>query len=212
MLRICSLLVLLALPVSAQTLTGAAHVIDGDTIDVAGQRVRLHGIDAPELQQSCTRAGREWACGAWAKDVVQQLVGRKTVICHGHDHDRYGRLVATCHVDGADLADTLVHLGAAFAYRRYSLDYIKVEAQASAARRGLWAGEAEAPSAIRTAAWADPTPDTCAIKGNVSASGRIYHMPGQQHYAATRISAAKGERWFCTEAEAAQAGWRPARR
>jgi hypothetical protein len=70
------------------------------------------------------------------------------------------------------------------------------------------------PSDYRAAQIADdPAPNqNCAIKGNISSGGRIYHVPGQEHYARTRINPANGERWFCSRAEAEAAGWRAARR
>jgi hypothetical protein len=64
----------------------------------------------------------------------------------------------------------------------------------------------------QSAAPAAPAPGGCAIKGNISGSGRIYHLPGQENYDATGINEARGERWFCSEAEAQAAGWRRARR
>jgi hypothetical protein len=110
----------------------------------------------------------------------------------------------------------MVAAGAAVAYRRYSQRYVAGEIQARAEAVGVWSGQMTRPedhrharNAARTAA---PAPSGCRIKGNISASGRIYHRPGQRDYDATRISPAKGEAWFCTEAEARAAGFRPARR
>lgn len=222
MLTIRSLLVPMALalvalpaPVAAQTVAGPARVIDGDTIEVAGERIRLFGIDAPELAQTCTRDGAEWDCGRWARDRLRALLRGARTVCEGRGRDRYGRLVATCRADGQDLADRLVREGAAFAFQRYSADYVEAEKEALVAGRGIWAGEAEPPEELRAAAraTADPeAPEGCAIKGNISSAGRIYHLPGQADYAATRIDPSRGERWFCSEAEARAAGWRRARR
>jgi hypothetical protein len=76
--------------------------------------------------------------------------------------------------------------------------------------RGLWAGEVALPETFRHSP--EPVAGDCAIKGNISASGQIYHRPGQRDYDAVRIDSRKGERWFCTESEARAAGWRAARR
>ncbi len=115
-----------------------------------------------------------------------------------------------------DLEKWIVAHGWALAYRRYSLDYADEEADARAVRRGIWAGQFvklwEWRRGKRLAA-NDNTPGQCRIKGNMNGKGeRIYHMPGQRAYGATRIKPAKGERWFCSEAEAIAAGWRKALR
>lgn len=215
---ICSFLLaltLLSLPANAgRVMTGAARVIDGDTLEVGHERLRLHGIDAPEIGQSCRdAAGRSWDCGGAAREALARLV-RGGVRCEARDTDRYGRIVARCMAGERDLGAALVAAGMAFAYRKYSKDYIGLEAEARAARRGIWAGSAERPEAVRAAK--NPpqqAPGTCAIKGNISSKGRIYHRPGDASYDATRIDTSKGERWFCSEAEAEAraAGWRAAR-
>jgi len=205
------LAVLLAGSAVAQTVSGPARIIDGDTVEVEGVTVRLYGIDAPEISQSCTRNGRAWACGAWARDVLAEL-SRGGLRCKGREQDRYGRLVATCTGAAGDVAAGMVARGAAFAYREYSLDYVDAEKRAAVARIGLWDGEAERPDAVRAAGRAAPqaAPGDCAIKGNISSRGRIYHVPGSRSWADTRIDTGAGERWFCTEAEARAAGWRRA--
>ena len=106
--------------------------------------------------------------------------------------------------------------GLALAYRRYSLDYVEEEADAQAARRGIWAGEFVKPWGWRRGKRLvanDNAPGHCQIKGNINAKGeRIYHVPGQQVYGVTRINPDAGERWFCSESEAKAAGWRKALR
>lgn len=132
--------------------------------------------------------------------------------------DRYGRVVAVCYVQGNDVNGWLVGNGWALAYRRYSLDYVAQERAAQAARIGVWRGEFVPPWEWRRGkrlqvATAPNSADGCAIKGNISSSGEhIYHLPDGQYYERTKISTAKGERWFCTEAEAIASGWRKARR
>ena len=200
-----------AAPALAVTLTGTARVVDGDTIEMSGQTLRLIGIDAPELAQPCERDGKPWACGDWSRDALRTRLSGRDLSCSGTDQDRYGRWLVTCRLGGRDLGQVLVRDGVAFAYRRYSAIYVPDEAKAQRDRRGLWAGSTEAPEAFRHPDSA--VPQGCALKGNVSASGtRIYHAPGQKDYAATHIDPAKGERWFCSAAEAKQAGWRAARR
>lgn len=204
----------------AGSVTGTIRVIDGDTIDVAGTRVRLHGIDAPEASQTCsTEQGKSWACGAWVSREVRARYQGRQAVCTPLEHDRYGRTVARCAVGGDDMGAALVAEGLAFAYRRYAMDYDLIEKQAAAADRGLWAMNVQNPATYRqNGQAAAPVPQQrvasdCNIKGNISAKGeRIYHRPGQEHYDRTRINTAQGERWFCSAAEAEAAGWRAARR
>lgn len=213
MLRICSLLVLvvLAAPLGAETLAGVARVVDGDTLEVAGARIRLLGIDAPEKGQRCTDAqGQAWDCGGFATAALVRLVA-PGVICDGNERDRYKRLVATCRAGGADVGAALVEGGAAFAYARYSTDYLPHEARARAAGRGVWEGQAERPERVRASGGSAAAPQGCAIKGNISGNGRLYHLPGSRGYGATVIATDKGERWFCTEEQALAAGWAKAR-
>ncbi len=126
-------------------LAGPAKVVDGDTIGVAGQRIRLHGIDAPEGRQTCRRAAVTWLCGIEAARALRQFIDSRRVTCRERDVDRYGRIVAVCHAGGQDLNGRLVAEGMALAYRRYSTDYVDEEEAAQAAGNGLWAGQFVAP-------------------------------------------------------------------
>ena len=195
-------------------LSGPARVIDGDTLQIGETRIRLHGIDAPEAAQTCrSTSGATLACGTAATTALRSLIAGQPVTCAPRDTDRYGRTVARCTSDGQDLGRRMVAAGMATAYQRYSMDYVAEEAAAQADGRGLWSAQMQNPDDYRAAHKAAPAPTgTCQIKGNISSGGQIYHIPGQENYAATRISTARGERWFCTEAEARAAGWRAARR
>ena len=84
-------------------MTGQASVTDGDTIEVHGQRIRLHGIDAPQSGQHCYIGGKRWRCGKDAVNVLADLIDRRPVTCQERDRDRYGRVVAVCRVAGEDL-------------------------------------------------------------------------------------------------------------
>ena len=110
----------------------------------------------------------------------------------------------------------MVSQGLALAYRRFSTDYVKDEAGAKRARVGVWRGDFVRPWDWRKGmrlSVTDSPPGACNIKGNIGRkSVRIYHVPGGQFYARTRIDPSQGERWFCTEAEARAAGWRRSRR
>ena len=215
---------------SGTGLTGPARVIDGDTIEVRGVRVRLFGIDAPETGQNCQASGQAWPCGTVAARMLERRIAQRVVTCRERDRDRYGRIVAVCRAGNEDLNAWMTSHGWALAWRRYSRDYEAEEAAAQRAGRGVWTGRfippwdwrkgerlaaTERPVQPRTRR-ADPAPRLarCAIKGNVSVrtGERIYHLPGGEYYDATRINPAYGERWFCTEAQARAAGWRRSKR
>lgn len=197
--------------VQAETVSGRARVVDGDTLAIGAERVRLFGIDAPERDQTCDRDGRTWDCGRDATRALTALVGKVRLVCEVQDRDRYGRAVSICAAGGTDLAEALVEQGAAVAYRRYSLRYVAAETRARAGRLGIWGGQMVLPETYRHGTDGEMVAG-CAIKGNIGTHGRIYHLPGQADYAATRINEARGEAWFCSEAEARAAGFRKARR
>src|ERR1700675_2193927 len=93
---------------SAADLAGRASIIDGDTIEIHGQRIRLFGIDAPESRQTCDADGQTYRCGQQGAFARADRIGHRTVICEPRDTDRYGRIVAICRADGEDLNAWLV--------------------------------------------------------------------------------------------------------
>lgn len=196
---------------------GAARVIDGDTLDIQGNRIRIHGIDTPESRQTCLRGSITWLCGQEASALLRELTKNTQTKCERIDTDRYNRIVGKCFADGKDVGEEMVRSGMALAYRQYSKDYVSVEAAAKAASKGLWSGQFIAPWDWRRGKRISDVPandnSDCQIKGNISRNGeRIYHMPSGQFYARTKISRNKGERWFCSENEAREAGWRASKR
>jgi endonuclease YncB( thermonuclease family) len=205
---------------SQERIAGRPKITDGDSFEIRDTSIRLYGVDAPEGRQPCTRGGREWACGEEAARRLRELVGSGDVVCTKRDVDDYGRVVAQCSRGGVDLAAEMARSGLAVAYRRYSSAYVDEESEARAARRGLWAGEFTPPeqwrhddgAARREAAPATGSRAGCDIKGNINGEGeKIYHTPASPSYADARIDESKGERWFCSEAEARRAGWRAPR-
>jgi endonuclease YncB( thermonuclease family) len=206
-----------AIPTSHAKLIGRAEAIDGDTLLVGGIRVRLEGIDAPEIDQLCTDdGGRQWRCGAEAHRVLARLIAGRSVECKERGLDKYHRLLGICRVGLLDVNAELVRRGLAWAFVRYSRSYVDVEAEAKKARAGIWSGTATPAWQYRADRWhraADgaEAPKGCPIKGNVTANGRIYHLPWSPWYNRIRMDGTKGKRWFCSEEEAIAAGWRAAR-
>lgn len=199
---------------SAGSISGVASVIDGDTIEIHGKRIRLHGIDAPESAQTCRREnGTIWRCGQQAANELSAFIGRRTVTCTRTDTDRYGRTVAICKTSTDDINEWMVRKGLAVAYRRYSGAYVAAETDAKMNKAGMWGGTFDMPWDWRRGQRSAEVPaGKCAIKGNISRNGkRIYHIPGDRWYDATRINTEAGERWFCSESDARKAGWSRAR-
>lgn len=169
-----------------------------------------------------------WACGVAASGELVQLVTGKDLTCETRDVDRYGRTVAVCTADGQDINAAMVTQGWALAYRQFSDDYVAQEGEAQKDGLGMWQGEFKAPwdwrrgdRLVAAPANVEPTKrpandnaaTQCLVKGNISSRGeRIYHVPGGAYYGRTKISPAKGERFFCSETEAEAAGWRASRR
>jgi endonuclease YncB( thermonuclease family) len=221
----------------ASELTGIPLISDGDTISIAGTKIRLEGIDAPETDQLCLNPdGAKWTCGIEARNRLSARVSGHQIKCRLDGVDRYGRSLGVCYVDGVDLNAWMVREGWALAYVHYSRTYVTAESEAHANPRGLWRGAFIAPwdwrhrgpktivlgaLSVPVTAQADllapassvgaPSSE-CTIKGNVNRNGeRIFHMPGQVAYARVNMTG-QGKRWFCTPNEAIAAGWRAALR
>lgn len=197
---------------SADTLVGrVVGIADGDTFTllVEGNRqvsVRLAEIDAPEGGQPYGNRSRQ---------TLSEHIFGKDVRVEVQTTDRYGRTVGTPYVDDLDVCEEMVRQGAAWVYRQYVRDrsLFEVENEAREAGRGIW-GLTESQ---RVEPWnwrrgleaGGDRPDGCVIKGNINSKGeRIYHAPGMRSYGSTRINESRGERWFCSEEEARDAGWR----
>ena len=227
---------------SAKPISGRASVIDGDTLQIGAETVRLNGIDAPETTQLCQKAsGADYHCGAMAAKALNDFVAASTpTSCSNLGRDQYGRYLGDCQrADGQSVNRWLVRNGFARDWVKYSGGvYSKDEFRAQRERLGIWVGRFTDPWQWRIEqatvepkthqivippriggevgkVASDPQPPrtNCKIKGNVSDSGeRIYHVPGQKFYRRTVISENQGERWFCSEPEARRAGWRRALR
>ena len=140
-------LFILTLPsLALADITGKPRVVDGDTIHIGKTKIRLHGIDAPEMKQTCkTSKGKEQKCGVLAKQALERLVRGQEVTCKGDTRDRYKRLIAVCYVGTLNINEQMVVDGWALAYHRYSTDYVRAETLAKSRREGMWGGEFEVP-------------------------------------------------------------------
>ena len=132
----------LVLKPGGRSLEGRAQVTDGDTIRIGEARIRLKGIDAPEMGQRCSRAGRSYACGETARRALIELVSANNVRCRAAGRDRYQRILARCTVNSTDIGTYMVESGWAVSYGR---DYDAEEARAQERGVGLWEGEFERP-------------------------------------------------------------------
>ena len=134
---------------SQKLIKGKAKVIDGDTIHIGNNKIRLHGIDAPEQKQTCIFEGNEWNCGQDATFFLSNLINKKSVSCRVNDIDQYKRLVAVCFIDNININQIMVIFGWAIAYRYYSKDFIKEEQIAKKNKIGIWRGTFEEPYIYR---------------------------------------------------------------
>lgn len=132
-------------------LIGQASVVDGDTLDIHDDRIRLWGVDAPESTQLCRgRDRRPYRCGQQAALALYNFTKAKTVRCTPLDGDRYGRIVARCMVGRIDLGQMLVSRGLAVEEPQYSHGaYTADQLAARRAGRGIWAGRFVEPSLYR---------------------------------------------------------------
>ncbi len=113
-------------------------VTDGDTIKIDGERIRFTGIDAPELNQKCSKNEMDIACGELSKEKVETLIFGQEVNCVSEGKDQYGRTLAECFVGTISISSYLVKEGYAFAYRKYSKKFIQDEEFAKMNNNGMW--------------------------------------------------------------------------
>jgi len=128
----------------SNNIQGIARVVDGDTLEINGEKIRLHGIDSPEIKQTC-RASTVYQCGQVATHALSNKIGQQPISCVGRDVDRYGRIVAICYLKEENLNSWMVSEGHAVAYRKYSKDYVFEEERAKKNKNGIWEGDFEYP-------------------------------------------------------------------
>lgn len=188
------------------------RVIDGDTIELEdGTRVRYIGMDTPEAGDCFSQESTE--------ENKKLVEGKKVKIeTDVQKFDKYGRLLAYVFVGETFVNEELVRRGVAQVLTyppdvKYTEKFVAAQKEAREKKLGLWANdvchEPATGTTPSTPPITEPSVADCAIKGNISSSGeKIYHVPGQRYYERTKIEENKGERWFCTEEEAIESGWR----
>ena len=144
-------------------LTGIPKIVDGDTIHIDSHKIRLEGIDAPEMKQKCKKDylkissligfnfQKEYFCGETAKKKLKEKIDKMEVKCISSGKDRYQRYLATCFLKKINLNKWMVRNGFAIVYRRYSKDYIEDEDYAKENKLGLWSGTFLEPEKWRKA-------------------------------------------------------------
>ena len=134
---------------SSKTILGKAKVIDGDTIHINKNKIRLHAIDAPETNQTCKKNSKDWNCGVESTNFLKELIDNNKIECITKGKDRYNRFIGVCYKDNLDLNSAMVLNGWAIAYRYYSTDYIEEEEEAKRDKIGIWIGDFEEPYLFR---------------------------------------------------------------
>ena len=127
--------------VTTSEIYGFPVITDGDTIKILNNKIRLHGIDAPEKNQKCYKNKKKYNCGKVATKALIKKINKNAVKCLTQKNkDRYSRFIGICFVGQEDLNKWMVRNGYAVAYRRYSKDYILDEEFAKTNHLGLWSG------------------------------------------------------------------------
>lgn len=196
----------------SSTIEGRAVAMTGDSLRFAEATVALDGIEAPERDQQCLRGEKRWRCGEAAKDALARTIRGKRVSCDLTGTRDEGIKTGRCTVRGSDIAEALVREGHVFAEEGLFSRYATDESDARRAGAGIWSGESDRPADYRAKRWEEArrsAPEGCPIKGRVASGSRIYVLPWSPAYDSVRVVSARGERWFCSEAEAQAAGWRP---
>ena len=135
--------------VFSKTINGIALVVDGDTLHIEKNKIRLHGIDAPEIDQTCTIKDKVWNFGIESSLELKKLILDNNISCVVSDIDKYNRYIAECFINNKNINKLMVRNGWAIAYRYYSLDFVEDEELAKKNKIGLWQGQFQEPYLYR---------------------------------------------------------------
>ena len=146
---------------NSEEIYGNPKIIDGDTVHINSKKIRLEGIDAPEMRQQCQKVfleisaivgfnlKKDYLCGVISKEKLIDKINKSQIKCVSLGRDRYKRYLATCYKDRTNLNKWMVRNGLAVAYKRYSKDYLRDEAYAKENKLGIWKGSFERPEKWR---------------------------------------------------------------
>ena len=131
---------------NSKSLDNSLRIIDGDTIILDSEKIRLYGIDTPEKKQKCKdKNGLSYPCGVVATNELKKIINSGQLFCRKKTTDRYSRSISICYVNGVNINSLMVKNGWALAYRKYSMDYIDEEKEAKDKKMGMWTGKFLAP-------------------------------------------------------------------
>ena len=142
------------IPANSEIISGKAITIDGDTIKIKNKKIRLHGIDAPEIKQLCQRTflsififsfQENYKCGEISKKKLEKYVKNNIIKCKVEGIDRYKRILGTCYKNTININSRMVRNGYAVAYKKYSKKYLSAEREAKREELGLWKGKFDMP-------------------------------------------------------------------
>ncbi|MBL8671887.1 MAG: thermonuclease family protein [Alphaproteobacteria bacterium] len=197
-----------------QTVSGQASVLDGNQLVINGQPIFIEGIDAPEPNQTCLdRERRRYPCGERSTEALRKLIRGSDVSCKIVAQDKFRGAVGTCAAGGGDLGQEMVRRGHAVPHGPAGSRFVEDQKLAKKQKRGIWAGEFQLPTLWRRAYGNQPRTfagqGLCLIKGAVEADGtKRYYRPKEVGYDRVIVDFDKGERFFCSVAEAWDNGWR----
>ena len=145
----------------AKEISGIPRVIDGDTVHINSHKIRLEGIDAPEIKQYCKKPllkfsaiigftiNKDYPCGLISKKRLIEKIKKSKIVCYSTSKDRYRRYIATCYLKNLNLNKWMVRNGYAVAYLRYSKQYLTDENYAKLEKLGIWEGTFTLPEKWR---------------------------------------------------------------
>lgn len=191
---------------------GRAVVIDSGLLRVGDTPIRLSALEALDRDQVCTRAKKRWRCGDAALAALGRIAAGRTLKCEAGSPNPAGISAGSCRDGKIDIGAALVKSGYAFAS---TSRYAEEETEAKAARAGIWSGEADRPDVWRQRVWDEAkqkVADGCPVKGVVLNGAKTFILPWRAEYDRFRIDPKRGSRWFCSEKEALDAGWKPLER
>ena len=152
-MRIAIILLIFTSNILAEEIIGIPRIVDGDTVHINEYKIRLEGIDAPEMRQQCKKKKlkissiigysfyKNYNCGEVSKEKLEVKVNGSKIKCISTTKDRYKRYLAKCFKDKINLNRWMVRNGHAVAYRRYSKEYVQDEDFAKENKLGLWQGK-----------------------------------------------------------------------